>query len=464
VSKKGSPAVAGKAELGILLSKSGAIFIGRVKEGVEGGTALLVSIRPWSPVHLSIQGESCIDGAQLNEQLEFSVVPSPSRMIAGTAAAHQAEAARGVPAIPVLRIEKPALVVVVDTEEEFDWSKAFSRSAISVDHIKHLDRTQRIFERYGIKPTYVVDFAVASQEQAFRPIREWLADGQCTLGAHLHPWVNPPYEEELSVRNSFPGNLPAALERAKLARLTDTIIGNFGHRPTVYRAGRYGIGGATGGILEELDYEVDTSVVPATDFSEGGGPDFTNASPDPFWFGPTGRVLEVPLTVGWCGSLRGRAGALAPALMSRLAMQCHLPGVFARLGLLERIRLTPEGMSLADLKRVTDTLLSAGRRLFVLSYHSPSVVPGNTPYVRDEAELQRFLGVIEQYCEYFLGTCAGAGMTFDNVRSVYLKAIPAGAAERHLDTPELNLPMIGTQSFRSMHGDMNPGLRVIEAG
>src|SRR5690242_16087063 len=118
------------------------------------------------------------------------------------------------------RLSAPSLAVVVDTEEEFDWSKPHSRVETGVDHIKHLTRAQGIFERYGVHPTYVVDFPVASQEAGYRPLREWLDDGRCEIGAHLHPWVNPPFEEEVSTRNSYPGNLPPSLEKAKLARLT----------------------------------------------------------------------------------------------------------------------------------------------------------------------------------------------------------------------------------------------------
>ena len=318
--------------------------------------------------------------------------------------------------------DRPRLVVVVDTEEEFDWQQPFSRSATNVSHIKQQYRAQRILERYRIKPLYAIDFPIASQEQGYRPLREWLEDGRCEIGTHLHPWVNPPHEEVLSARNSFPGNLPERLEREKLQRLTDTIVRNLGRQPTVYRAGRYGIGRATGGILEELGYHIDTSVDPFADFSDEAGPDFSSATPDPFWFGPTGGILEVPLSVGRCGLLRHKADMLRPALVSRLGSRFHLPGVFARLGLFERIRLTPEGMSFAELKRLTDTLLASGNRLFLLSYHSPSVVPGNTPYVRDEAALQRFLGVIDRYFEYFMTACGGVGSTLGEIYETLLKA------------------------------------------
>ena len=47
------------------------------------------------------------------------------------------------------------------------------------------------------------------------------------IGAHLHPWVNPPFVESVSNYNSYPGNLPGALERAKLHKLTSRIEQSF---------------------------------------------------------------------------------------------------------------------------------------------------------------------------------------------------------------------------------------------
>ncbi len=169
----------------------------------------------------------------------------------------------------------PSLMVVVDTEEAFDWSKPHSRAEIDVDHIRQQGRAQGLFERYGLRPTYVVDYPVATQAAGYEPLRDWMTAGRCQIGAHLHPWVNPPFDEDLSVRNTYPGNLPEPLEREKLARLTDAIETNFGRRPTIYKAGRYGIGSATGAILEQLGYEIDTSVVPRTDFRSDQGPDFS---------------------------------------------------------------------------------------------------------------------------------------------------------------------------------------------
>ena len=305
----------------------------------------------------------------------------------------------------------PRLIVIVDTEEAFDWTKSHSRSASNVAHIAEQARAQQIYERYHLRPIYVVDYPVATQEIGYRPLREWLEDNRCEVGAHLHPWVNPPFDEELCPRNTYPGNLSPELERAKLSRLTEAVEENFHVRPKVYKAGRYGIGPATDATLDQLGYQVDVSVVPQTDFGAVEGPDFRGIEVDPFWFGPSYRLLEIPLTVGWYGLMRRQGAGLQRLLMTDLGMALHLPGIFARLGLFERIRLTPEGMIFAELKRLTDTMLAMGKRVFCLSYHSPSLVAGNTPYVRDDADRARFLRLIEQYCEYFFGACGGAPST-----------------------------------------------------
>ena len=50
-------------------------------------------------------------------------------------------------------------------------------------------------------------------------------DGKCEIGAHLNPWITPPLAEELTSTNTFPGNLCAVLERAKLTELTKGTAG-----------------------------------------------------------------------------------------------------------------------------------------------------------------------------------------------------------------------------------------------
>jgi hypothetical protein len=65
----------------------------------------------------------------------------------------------------------------------------------------------------------------------------------------------------------------------------------------------------------------------------------------------------------------------------------QLRGAMARIGLLERIPLTPEGVTVEEALRGIDIALDEGLPVLVFSFHSPSLAPGFTPYVRSEDDL-----------------------------------------------------------------------------
>jgi hypothetical protein len=309
-------------------------------------------------------------------------------------------------------------VIVVDTEEEFDWNAPFDPASTGVANIACQPLAQVIFDAHGVVPTYAVDYPVAATPDASAVLRGFLQSGRCEIGAHLHPWVTPPAEGPIDAHHSYPGNLSPALERQKLRALTEAIIAAFGTRPLVYKAGRYGVGAATAGILRDLGYRVDASVVPHTNFSADGGPDFTADPDEPY--GIAADVVELPLSVHFVGALAGLGRPLFPRLSSPLGRRLHLPGLAARLGLLERLRLSPEGHALSDLIRQTRAAIARGTRLFMLTYHSSSLLPGATSYVRTEAERTRFLATLDGYCRFFLGSAGGRAGTVTGVATALM--------------------------------------------
>jgi hypothetical protein len=310
------------------------------------------------------------------------------------------------------------LVVVVDTEAEFDWSAPGPRRGAGVTTVKAQTATQRIYARYGVRPTYVLDYPVSSTPEGYEFIRDLLRSGACEIGAHLHPWDNPPVIEELTDGNSYPGNLPCALEREKLVRLTEIIHRNLDVAPRIYKAGRYGVGQNTARILAELGYEIDLSVLPGIDLRRQLGPDFSRCGARPYWFGSEPALLEIPLTIGYTGLLAGTGRMARMLTMNPWVKALHVPGVLARLHVVDRVVLTPEGMTFEEQRRLTRKMVRDGHRIFSLAYHSPSLAPGNTPYVRNAADLQVFLKRIEQYLEFFTGEIGGRSGTPFEVKSL----------------------------------------------
>lgn len=326
-------------------------------------------------------------------------------------------------------LDRPILSVIIDTEAEFDWSGRFARDGHRTDAMLQQEPAQAIFARYQVTPTYLIDYPVASDPQACAILADFLARGRAALGIQLHPWTNPPFAELLCRRNSFPSSLPAALQAAKIERLIETVERNLGLAPKIFKAGRYGLADPTARLLERYGLEVDTSVVPFTDFSAEGGPSFYGCPDAPFWFGWQRRLLALPVTRSLCGRLpKPLAGALVPLLHSPWGERCHAPGIFARAGLVDRLTLTPEGLELADLRRLTRTLLARGQRIFTLLFHSPSLAPGNTPYVRDAAELGQFLGRIEGYLRFFMEELGGESLDALALKQRLETAAPAASA------------------------------------
>ncbi|WP_305096430.1 polysaccharide deacetylase family protein [Croceibacterium aestuarii] len=289
-------------------------------------------------------------------------------------------------------------ILTVDTEEEFDWSKPLAREGHTLDHLTRLAKFQTFCEALDVVPIYLVDWPIATSKLAAEILRPSVLAGKAEVGVQLHPWVNPPYDEEVTPANSFAGNLPRELEAAKLGNLRDRIEQAFGTAPLIYRAGRYGTGPNTAQILSDEGIAIDTSVRANFDYSAGAGPDYSRHPLSPYWLDGERTLLELPLTTVYWGMLRRQGRALYP-LSQRVP---HLPGVLSRLGLLERISLTPEGVGIDEAIRAIDIAVDDGLPLLVFSFHSPSLQPGHTPYVRSDRDLDALYGWFREafaYCE-----------------------------------------------------------------
>jgi hypothetical protein len=75
-------------------------------------------------------------------------------------------------------------------------------------------------------------------------------------------------------------------------------------------------------------------------------------------------------------------------------------GVLWHSGLLRKIVLSPEGYAAADTCRLAEVLARGGGKMLNMTLHSPSIQPGNTPYVRTEAERDDFLATLRQVLQF----------------------------------------------------------------
>jgi hypothetical protein len=273
-------------------------------------------------------------------------------------------------------------LVFADVEEEFDWGRPPSRTNRATSAMAAFPQAHCRFADHGTGLVCMADHPIATDPRAVDILRRVVEDGRSAIGTQLHAWVTPPYADA-QPGDSFPGNLPRALEAAKLDTITAAVASAFGTTPLIYRAGRYGIGPHTAALLMARGYRLDSSVRAGYDYATDGGPDFSRLGNRAFRLG---GLVELPASTVFTGALR-RGGA---ALYRALGQVPRGRGAFAHAGLLERIALTPEDMPIDAALRAVRTAVAGGERLLTFSFHSPSIVPGHTPYVRDADDLARF--------------------------------------------------------------------------
>ncbi len=325
-----------------------------------------------------------------------------------------------------------SVVVSIDTEED-NWEPA--RSGISVENIRELPRLDRFFERLGIRCTYFTTYKVVTTPWARDVIADLAASDRAEIGGHLHPWNTPPLREPLIPRNTMTKNLPAKLQCEKLATLTEALTANIGAPPVSFRTGRYGIGPETVAALVACGYEVDSSVTPHVSWEQyDDGPSFVGAPVSIYRIGPTdvtrpaplGQLVEVPISCGfnrrpwwfWAAVHRAaRGGALSG---------WHLTGALARLGVVQRIILSPELQSAAEMVMLGRQIVAEGLGHMHLTWHSPSLRPGLSPLALRDADVDALYAKVEQFLDRM---SAIAELAFCTVREAAKAHAPALAGD-----------------------------------
>jgi hypothetical protein len=298
------------------------------------------------------------------------------------------------------------LVITIDTEED-DWS-TYRREGSGLRNIERVPALQRLFDEFRVRPTYLIDYPVATEPRTSALFRELAKDGRCEIGAHCHPWNTPPFREEISVRNTMLCNLDPGIQYEKVRALHQAISENVDVVPTCFRAGRWGFGAEVAGAIARLGYRIDTSVTPYTDWTRYGGPDFSEESPGMKRIGgdgadsPGGRggLLEVPPTIGFLQSDFRRSNRLYRRIAGTAWKKTRILGVLDRLKLLNKVWLSPENSGTGEMIGLTRAMAGNGYPVVNLTFHSPSLVEGLTPFVRGAGGAEKFLRKIREYLSF----------------------------------------------------------------
>lgn len=280
----------------------------------------------------------------------------------------------------------PAFLISIDTEGDDIWSRP---REVTTRNARTLPRFQALCERFGFRPTYLVNYEMA-RDEALRDFgRDCLARDVAEIGMHLHAWDTPPIKP-LGARDWYDQpyaiEYPPALIARKAEVMTRLLADTFGRPPTSHRAGRWGFDGSYARTLAGLGYEVDCSVTPGVtwrhhpgDPNGRGGPDYTGFPSEAYRLdlddiarpGVSG-LLEVPMTI-----------LPRPRPLHRELARRMLGRKGPRLGWLR-----PEGGNLAEMLAIVDEAAGAGRAYIQFTLHSSEFMPGGSPTFRTDESIE----------------------------------------------------------------------------
>ena len=274
-------------------------------------------------------------------------------------------------------------VLTIDTEEEWLWEDDFPQKDCSVQNVKHIPAFQAACEDLGIRPTYFVDYAIAQDSYSQEVFKNIVSSRKAEIGAHLHPWCNPPFFGKTTEEKSHVINLPEEHVAQKLDVLSEEICQSFGTRPRSFRSGRWGISGETLKLLVSRGFNVDSSVYPfyKNEFFSCEGsplgpywPDYKNS----LAIGTQRDILEIPISAGFNTRYFDMANLLHSILAKPSIAWTKAIGLLWRVGLLRKIYLSPELTSTKNMNALVDSCLKNNHRVIHMYLHSSSLIDGAT--------------------------------------------------------------------------------------
>lgn len=296
------------------------------------------------------------------------------------------------------------LMITIDTEED-NWGD-YRIEGQSFENIKRIPYLQEMFEEFGVKPTYLITYPVATDEACISILKKILDDGKCEIGTHCHPWNTWPFEEEKNRENRMLCNLPAELQSKKIETLHKKIVNNFGTTPVSFRAGRWAFNEKTAQAILKLGYKIDSSVTPYTDWLGYYGPDYSDISPNEYRFNAeniilssnNGSLLEVPVTIGFLQHNFKLASRMLKSIKNYNKFK--LIGFLNMVKILNKVWLSPEITDAKKMVKLTKSIIKNGIKILNMTFHSSSLIGGLSPFIKDKEDEEVFFKRIKDFLTF----------------------------------------------------------------
>lgn len=303
--------------------------------------------------------------------------------------------------MPKVKQQSALFIMTIDTEEEWDWNGPFPESDCSVSNVQKIPEFQAFCESLGIRPTYFVDYAAADNDKAANALREAMAKDHCEIGAHLHPWCNPPFFGKTTEAESHVVNLPIQQVEQKLDALIESIVRKFERYPRSFRTGRWGINAPVLKLLNDRGFLVDSSVYPyyENEFFSCKPSPLTAYWPDlnnPLIEGIQRNIMEIPVTAGFTRRSFERWDKIIDRCSQPPLSHFRSVGMLWHSGIVKKLYLSPELTNADDMLSLVHNSLLRGNPIVHMYLHSSSLIDGATGLLKSENALQTIMSRINK--------------------------------------------------------------------
>jgi hypothetical protein len=328
----------------------------------------------------------------------------------------------------------PALVVTIDTESDDLWAR---RHELTFENIRYIPRLQQLFSDYGLRPTYLVTYPVATSEIGRQVLRPIARNGCAEIGSHMHVWTTPPMTPVTPEDWRYcplATELPYELLKKKIINVTEVVSELSEMRPVSHRAGRWAFDQNGLRVLEELGYVVDTTVTPLRTWFEPSytckqrGCDFRLAPFEPYYPSEddvtrsgASHILEVPVSVFLTRPLPPQIANWLARLPRNhyLARGLRLTR-FVRQGWLSPGRQT-NGRMLIGIAR---SLIAFGVPVLNVTFHSSEMAPKTSPSTRTQADVEDSYQQLKILFDYLVHKVRVRSLFLSEFAASYQRSLP----------------------------------------
>ncbi len=295
------------------------------------------------------------------------------------------------------------VLVTLDVEEEGLFSGTYRRRDPGVSNVARLRRLTPLCDHLAYPLTLLCSHAVFQSADACRVLEEMRDHHGCEIGAHLHHWSTPPFENDELFCQGQPlrtDRIDRGLLEARLASLLKAGSDFQGAPLTSFRMGRWDCKNILFPMLSAHGILADSSICPLRAYKDGA--DHFLAPAQPYWaLGRATPFLEIPITqiplLTWLPGLWQRCFANSPA-RDRFHFLAALSG-------------SPFWHGDAVMRLCVRLLRLRRQDVLCVFWHSTEIVAGCSPHVPDEKAADRAVSRILDFFRWLREHVPSRGMT-----------------------------------------------------